>query len=103
VLQKLGVKNEALRREIEKFVPVGSEAVTAAKIPYTPRAREALQLAANEARKLNQPHIKAEHIFLGLLREGSGVAAVVLKKLGVRLENARAEVSKEMTAHPEAG
>jgi Clp amino terminal domain, pathogenicity island component len=103
VLQKLGVKSEALRREIERFVPVGPEAVTAAKIPYTPRAREALQLAANEARKLSQPQIKAEHIFLGLLREGSGVAAVVLKKLGVRLEKARAEVLKEMTAHPEAG
>lgn len=103
VLQKLGVKNEALRREIERFAPVGPEAVTAAKIPYTPRAREALQLAAEEARNLNQPHIKAEHIFLGLLREGGGVAAVVLKNLGIRLEKARVEVLKEMTANPEAG
>jgi hypothetical protein len=103
VMQKLGVKSDALLREIEQFVPVGPAAVTAAEIPYTPRAREALQLAAVEARKLNQPHVKAEHIFLGLVREGGGVAAIALKNLGVRLETARAEVLKEMTAHPEAG
>jgi ATP-dependent Clp protease ATP-binding subunit ClpC len=60
-------------------------------------------LATEEARKQNQSHVKAEHIFLGLLREGGGVAAVVLKNLGVRLESARAEVLKEISAHPEAG
>ena len=103
VLQKLGVTGDALRVEIERFVSVGPAPVTAHDIPYTPRARQALQLASEEAQKLNQHHVRAEHIFLGLLREGGGVAAVVLKKLGVRLENARAEILKEMTAHPEAG
>ena len=100
VMQKLGVKSEVLRIEIEQFVGAGPEAVTAANIPFTPRTRMALQLAAEEARKLNQPHVRAEHIFLGLLREGGGVAAIVLKKLGVCLDGARAEVLKEMQAHP---
>jgi hypothetical protein len=103
IMQKLGVTGDALRVEIERFVSVGPVSVTAAKIPFTPRARQALQLASEEARKLNQTHVNAEHIFLGLLREGGGVAAVVLQKLGVRLENARAEILKEMRAHPEAG
>jgi hypothetical protein len=103
VMQKLGVTGDALRLEIERFVSIGAVAVPAAKIPYTPRARQALQLASEEAKKLNQHHVKAEHIFLGLLREGGGVAAAVLKNLGVRLESARAVVLKEMSAHPEAG
>jgi hypothetical protein len=103
VMQKLGVTSDALRGEIERFVSTGPMAVTATTIPYTPRAREALQLAAEEARKQNQYHVKAEHIFLGLLREGGGVAAVVLKNLGVRLESARAEVLKEISTRPEAG
>lgn len=103
VMQKLGVRSDALRVEIERFVHTGTIAVTAANIPYTPRAKQALQLAAEEARKLNQPHIRAEHIFLGLLREGGGVAALVLKNLGVSLEGARAEVLKEASAHPGAG
>jgi hypothetical protein len=98
VMQKLGVQDEILRREIERFVSTGPVAVTAAKIPYTPRARKSLKLAAEEARKLNEPHVRAEHIFLGLLREGGGVAALVLKRLGVRLETARAEILKEMNA-----
>ena len=103
VMEKLGVRSEALRLEIERFVSPGSLAVTAPRIPYTPRARQALQLAADEAGRLSQPHVRCEHILLGLLREGSGVAALVLKNLGVRLENARAEIVKETDAHPEAG
>jgi hypothetical protein len=103
VLQKLGVSTNTLRVEIERIVSTGPMAIAAEQIPYTPRARQALQLSAEEARKLNQPHVRAEHIFLGLLREGGGVAALVLKNLGVRLEAAREEVLKEMRAHPEVG
>jgi hypothetical protein len=65
VMQKLGVKSDALLKEIEQFVAIGPETVTACEISYTPHAREALQLAAVEARKLKQSHVKAEHIFLG--------------------------------------
>jgi hypothetical protein len=103
VLQKLGVSANLLRMEIERLVPTGPLATAAGQIPYTPRARQALQLSAEEAHRLNQSRVRPEHIFLGLLREGSGVAALVLKNLGVRLESARAEVLKEMRAHPEAG
>jgi Clp amino terminal domain, pathogenicity island component len=103
VMQKLGVREEILRQEIERFVPTGPIVVTASKIPYTPRARKSLRLAAEEAKNLRQPCVRAEHIFLGLLREGSGVAAIVLKNLGVRLETARAEILKEIDAHPDAG
>jgi ATP-dependent Clp protease ATP-binding subunit ClpC len=102
VMHKFGISLEAVSREIELFVSTGATPVTAATIPFTPRAREALQLAAEEARRLGQPHVRAEHIFLGLLREGGGVAAVVLEKLNVRLDGARAEILKEMGAHPGA-
>jgi len=103
VMQKLGAGEEILRREIERIVSTGAATVTAPRIPYTPRARKSLRLAADEARKLNRPHVQPEHIFLGLLREGSGVAALVLKNLGVRLETARAEILKEMGASSSAG
>jgi len=102
VLQKFGVQTETLRLEIERIVSTGAIAVTAPTIPYTPRARKSLQLAAAEARKLNQPHIRAEHVFLGLLLEGGGVAALVLRELGVRLDTARAEILRQMPSHPGA-
>ena len=67
-----------------------------AEIPYTPRARRALQLAVGEAKALNHASIAAEHVFLGLLQEGGGVAAVVLKNLGVDATAARREILKEL-------
>jgi hypothetical protein len=103
VMKKLGIRNEIVRREIERVVSTGAMAVPAPEIPYTPRARKSLKLAGEEARKLNQAQVRAEHIFLGLLGEGSGVAAVVLRNLGVRVETARAEILKEMNARPNAG
>jgi hypothetical protein len=103
VLQKLGVRDEILRREIERLIAKGPVAVTIADMPFTPRARKSLELASDEARILHQPNVRPEHIFLGLLREGSGVAALVLKNLGVRLETARVEILREMNAHPDAG
>lgn len=102
VLRKLGLDRQKLRLEIERLVPVGVEAVTTAQIPYTPRARQALDLAAKEAHKLNQSSVKPEHILLGLLREGGGVAALVMKKLNVRLDNARAEMLKQMSGNHSA-
>ena len=98
VMHGLGVNVDTVRLEIEKFVGKGSAATGAGTIPFTPRARQALHLALDEARQLNQRNLKPEHIFLGLLREGGGVAAVVLKNLHVSLDDARAEVLKEMKA-----
>jgi hypothetical protein len=97
VMQRLGVSTAAVRREIEQIVTAGTGASTLTTIPFTPRARRALRLAAQEAKGLSDRQVRAEHVFLGLLREGGGVAAMVLKKLGVRAENARAEILKEIS------
>jgi Clp amino terminal domain, pathogenicity island component len=101
VMRELGVDSEAVRLEIGKIVSMGPVHEITSKILLTPRAREALQLATEEARKLSQPRVKAEHIFLGLLREGSGVAALVLKKLGVQIGSVRMEILKELRANPD--
>jgi hypothetical protein len=98
VMLRLGVSADVVRLEIEKFVGKGPEGDAAATLQFTPRARQALHLAVDEARQLNQRNLKPEHIFLGLLREGGGVAALVLKNLHVSLDDARAEVLKGMKA-----
>jgi ATP-dependent Clp protease ATP-binding subunit ClpC len=103
VMRRLGVSSEAVRLEIEQIVTAGTGGCVPIHIPLTPRARQALRLAAQEAKSLSECQVRAEHVFLGLLREGGGVAAMVLKKLGVRAENARAEILKEIRALREAG
>jgi len=100
ILQKLSLDPEAVRREIERLVapvPMGFEP---AARPLTPRAGKAVEIAAREARTLNHPRIAAEHLFLGLVLEGGGVAAVVLRKLGVRAERARYEILSERRMQP---
>jgi hypothetical protein len=97
VMRRLGVEDKAIRVEIGKFVGKGPEHEIAANIPYTPRAKNALQLAAREARTLNHPHVNPEHIFLGLILEGDGVAWRALKNLGIQIESAREEVLREMS------
>jgi len=94
VLRNLGVERETVRLEIEKFVGMGPEQQIAGPLPYTPRARRALLLAKSEAESLNYSRVGPEHIFLGLIREGDGVAARVLKNLGVELQRTREEILK---------
>src|SRR3990172_9005769 len=65
-------------------------------IPYTPRVKKVLALAAKEAKALNHTYVGTEHILLGLLREGDGVAARVLKNLDVDIEQTRQEILKEL-------
>ena len=96
VMQRLGLENEAIRGEIEQFVGRGAAQEAAVNIPFTPRARMALQLAAGEARALNLTCIRAEHIFLGLMLEGGGVAAQVLKRRGIHAAQAREEILRVM-------
>jgi len=96
VLHRMGVDHKTERSEIEKIVGKGPAQWTPRTPPYTPRVKQALALANAEARALHQTHVSAEHIFLGLLREGSGVAAVVLKSLGVNIQTARAEIYREL-------
>jgi hypothetical protein len=96
VFQRLRVDREMIQREVERFVPLGSPKQIAYDLPSTPRLRRALYLAAQEARALSQTEVGSEHILLGLVKEGEGVAAIVLKNLGVQLEDLRREVLKEM-------
>lgn len=96
VLQRMGIDLETVRMEVEKAVGVGPETKTMGNVPFTPRVKKVLALAGSEARALNHSYVGTEHILLGLLREGEGVAARVLKNLEVDLEKTRIEIMKEL-------
>src|SRR3954469_25434055 len=96
VLQKMGLDLETVRMEVEKQVGTGPDQKMIGNIPYTPRAKKVLALAAKEAKALNHTSVGTEHILLGLLREGDGVAARVLKNLDVDIEQTRQEILKEL-------
>jgi ATP-dependent Clp protease ATP-binding subunit ClpC len=96
VLQKMGLDLETVRMEVEKQVGTGPDQKMIGNIPYTPRVKKVLALAAKEARALNHTYVGTEHILLGLLREGDGVAARVLKNLDVDIEQTRQEILKEL-------
>jgi len=96
VLQKMGLDLETVRMEVEKQVGSGPETKMVGNIPYTPRVKKVLALAGKEAKSLNHSYVGTEHILLGLLREGEGVAARVLKSLEVDIERTRNEILKEL-------
>ncbi|MBW7929466.1 MAG: ATP-dependent Clp protease ATP-binding subunit, partial [Fimbriimonadaceae bacterium] len=91
VLEKLGVGLGRIRTEVEKQLPRG-DARPSQDMTLTPRAKRVIDLAYDEARNLNNNYIGTEHLLLGLIREGDGLAGRVLAKLGVDLERARKEV-----------
>jgi ATP-dependent Clp protease ATP-binding subunit ClpC len=103
VLQRLGLDMETVRLEVEKKVGTGPDQKVIGNIPYTPRVKKVLSLAAKEAKALNHTYVGTEHILLGLLREGDGVAARVLKDLDIDIEQARQEVLKELDPNYSAG
>ncbi|MBM3243831.1 MAG: ATP-dependent Clp protease ATP-binding subunit [Candidatus Omnitrophica bacterium] len=92
VLQKLGLSLENIRIEIEKLVQPGPTTQIIGDIPFTPRAKKALELAAEEARSLGHNYIGTEHLLLGLIREGEGISSQVLLNLGLELNAVRNEV-----------
>src|ERR1700716_484860 len=96
VLQKMGLDLETVRMEVEKQVGSGPETKMVGNVPYTPRVKKVLALAGKEAKALNHSYVGTEHILLGLLREGEGVAARVLKNLEVDIERTRNEILKEL-------
>ena len=96
VLQRMGLDLERVRMEVEKHVGSHPETKMIGTIPYTPRVKKVLALAAKEAKALNHSYIGTEHILLGLLREGEGVAARVLKSLEVDPARTRNEILKEL-------
>jgi len=91
VLERLGVSLSRIRAEVEKQLPRG-DARPSHDMTLTPRAKRVIDLAYDEARNLNNNYIGTEHLLLGLIREGDGLAGRVLAKLGVELERARREV-----------
>jgi len=96
VLQKLGLDLNVVRRKVEECVGTGPAQKTIGNIPYTPRVKMVLALAAKEAKALNHTYVGTEHLLLGLLREGDGVAARVLTGLNVDVEKTRVEILKEL-------
>ncbi|MDX1950860.1 MAG: ATP-dependent Clp protease ATP-binding subunit [Verrucomicrobiota bacterium] len=99
VLQKIGLDLDTVRMEVEKLVGTGPDQKMIGNIPYTPRVKKVLSLAAKEAKALNHTYVGTEHILLGLLREGDGVAARVLKNMDVDIEQTRQEILKELDPH----
>ncbi|MFC1645601.1 ATP-dependent Clp protease ATP-binding subunit [Candidatus Omnitrophota bacterium] len=92
VLQKMNLSLESIRLEIEKLVQPGPSTQILGDIPFTPRSKKSLELSAEEARALGHNYIGTEHLLLGLIREGEGVASQVLLNLGLDLNRVRAEI-----------
>ncbi|MBQ6458415.1 MAG: ATP-dependent Clp protease ATP-binding subunit, partial [Exiguobacterium sp.] len=86
----LGLTSEKIQQEVESLIGRGSE--NGSTIHYTPRAKKVIELSMDEARKLGHSYVGTEHILLGLIREGEGVAARVLNNLGISLTKARQQV-----------
>ncbi|RJP30841.1 MAG: ATP-dependent Clp protease ATP-binding subunit [Actinobacteria bacterium] len=95
-LESMGISLEAVRSQVEEIIGRGSSAPTG-HIPFTPRAKKVLELSLREALQLGHNYIGTEHILLGLIREGEGVAAQVLTKLGADLDRVRNQVVQLLT------
>jgi ATP-dependent Clp protease ATP-binding subunit ClpA len=98
-LESLNIKLDAVRREVEELVSQG-ESPPSEHIPFTPRAKKVLELSLREAMQLGHNYIGTEHILLGLIREGEGVACQVLVKLGASPPKVRARVLQLVAERP---
>ncbi len=98
VLHNLGIELSQVRQTIEEIIGRG-DSVVYGEIRLTPRAKKVIELAVDEARRLNHRFIGTEHILLGLIREGDGVAAHSLEKLGLQLEQVRTETMRTLSQH----
>ena len=96
VLQKMGLDLERVREVVEKHVGSHPETEMVGNFPYTPLAKKVLALASEEAKALNHSYVGTEHLLLGLLREGEGVASRVLQGLGIDPARTRNEILKEL-------
>jgi ATP-dependent Clp protease ATP-binding subunit ClpA len=102
-LESLGISLEAVRQQVEEIIGQGQQAPSG-HIPFTPRAKKVLELSLREALQLGHNYIGTEHILLGLIREGEGVAAQVLVRLGADLNRVRRQVIQRALVHArEAG
>lgn len=89
IVESFGVDIRKVRIEVEKIVKSGPEMITMGKLPQTPRAKNAIEYAIEESQNLNHNHVGTEHLLIGLLREKEGIAAQVLRNLGLKLEEVR--------------
>jgi len=101
-LESLGISLDVVRVEVEAIIGAGQTAPSG-HVPFTPRAKKVLELSLREALKLNHNYIGTEHILLGLVREGEGVAAQVLVKLGADLPSVRQQVIQVLAGYGPAG
>ena len=101
-LESLGISLEAVRDQVEEIIGQGSQSPSG-HIPFTPRAKKVLELSLREALQLGHNYIGTEHILLGLIREGEGVAAQVLVKLGAELSRVRQQVIQLLSGYPGGG
>ena len=101
VLNNLGVELNKVRSAVEFIIGRGDRVVLG-EIGLTPRAKKVIELAVDEARRMGHHYIGTEHLLLGLLREGEGIAAGVLASLGVSLEGARSAVMQALASHSAA-
>jgi ATP-dependent Clp protease ATP-binding subunit ClpA len=101
-LESLGISLEAIRSQVQEIIGQGQWAPTG-QIPFTPRAKKVLELSLREAKQLGHNYIGTEHLLLGLLREGEGVAAQVLVKLGADLSRVRQQVIQVLSASAAGG
>lgn len=100
-LNGLGLGSDKIQKEVENLIGKGQEA--SQTIHYTPRAKKVIELSMDEARKLGHSYVGTEHILLGLIREGEGVAARVLNNLGVSLNKARQQVLQLLGSNDSGG
>jgi len=100
-LKNMGVDIQKVRQQVEMMIGVGPFTIQG-PIGYTPRAKRVMELALDESRKLGHNYVGTEHILLGLIREGEGVAAQVLTNLGINMEKAQAEVLNLLGTDPKA-
>jgi predicted dehydrogenase len=96
VLRRQGLELETVREAVQRSIGLGSEKEVIGPIPYTPRVKRALALATREAEALRHTYVGTEHLLLGLLHEGDGVAARVLQNLGAEINRTRQEILKEL-------
>ena len=101
-LESLGISLDAVRQQVEEIIGQGQQAPSG-HIPFTPRAKKVLELTRREAGQLGHNYIGTEHILLGLIREGDGVAAQVLVNLGADLNRVRQQVIQLLHGHPAEG
>ena len=102
IITNLGIDLDVVRRTIESMVPSSSGSVTIGEIPFTPRAKRVLELSVEEAKNLTHNYVGTEHLLLGLIREGEGIAARVLLEFGADFKRVKDEVVRLIGGSPRA-